>query len=228
MSFDYPLDEARAYEAWRQLYRASVEQEQRLQPGEPPADRWGQPVPLRRFSPDETPQGLDRILEVLPPTSWPPPPGYIAPTVDVAFNFHVVYFVEEIGPFLDAMEAHSTARCVVVAGDRPGVARPRELFEAIHREPVIDAPAGHELISVLAARGAEYEVRHIPGADWKLEYDPLTQLRIFCLVREDTPQDQRLRDWLEARQLSDFRHLIQGRRMRPQMLITWTPGAPRA
>ncbi len=266
------LDEATAYATWREQFRASEAQAARLRSIPLPEDRWGQEVPVRRFGPDETPQGLAALfdlipaestildigagagrhsvpmarhfahvtavdpspgmtrtlevhaagihnLDVLQATSWPPARDDDVPMVDTAFNFHVVYFVEEIGPFLEAMERVATQRCVIVAGDRAGTHQnlPRGAFQAAHEEPVIDVPAARELVAVLGARGAAYEMRRIPSESWSLDYDPLTVLRNVCLVEPGTPADERLLAWVARHGVPEHEET------REQALISWAP-----
>ena len=81
--------------------------------------------------------GLERF-EVLPPRSWPPDAASDAavPVVDVVLSASVVFFVAEIGAFLDALERHARRLCVVVVMDRmPGT--PQEaLWSELHDEPL--------------------------------------------------------------------------------------------
>ena len=85
--------------------------------------------------------GLDNI-EVLPATAWPPPgaPGESAPIVDVALSASVLFFVEEVGAFLDALEGHARRLCVIVLMDRmPGT--PLEpLWSGLYDEPPPNCP----------------------------------------------------------------------------------------
>lgn len=268
----FPLDEPSAYGAWRQQYRASADQAQRLRTAAPPDDRWGQMV--QRFSPtDAPPEGFDTLVElagpdatlldigagggrfavplatrlarvfavdgspgmtdaleahaarldnltVLPPTNWPPPAGYDLPTVDIAFTSHVTYFVEDIAGFLDAMDRVATRRCIVIAGDRSGGAPPPAAFEAAHGEPFAEPPAANELVTILAARGTDYEVRRIPATARTLPGDPIQLLLARTLVQPDTPQHQRLLRWVETHGVPDERAMNQ------LAIITWTPRQP--
>jgi SAM-dependent methyltransferase len=162
-------------------------------------------------------------LTVLPATHWPPPEDYDLashlPAVDVAFNSHVIYFVDDIAGFLDAMDRVATKRCVVIAGERSGGSPPADAFEAVHGEPLAEAPASNELMIVLAARGADYEVRRIPAGERRLRGDPLQLLQARTLVRPDTPQHTRLQAWLDDHGTPDERA------MNTLSLISWTPRA---
>ena len=107
--------------------------------------------------------GLDNF-EVLPATGWPPPgaPGEAAPIVDVALTASVLFFIEEIGGFLDALEGHARRLCVVVLMDRmPGT--PLEaLWSGLYDEPAAELPALREFLAVLGARGRAFELRATP------------------------------------------------------------------
>ncbi len=156
-------------------------------------------------------------LEVLPTMSWPPPDASTVPSVDVVFNSHVIYFVDDIAAFLDAMEHHATRRCVVIAGERSGGAPPPDAFEAVHGEPLVESPACNELVSVLAARGAEYEVERIDTAERRLVGDPVALLRRRCYVTEGSDEEARLRDWLAGRDTPGERA------MSSLAMIAWEP-----
>ncbi len=156
-------------------------------------------------------------LEVLPAMTWPPPADAELPQVDVAFNSHVIYFVEDIQTFLDAMERVATQRCVVIAGERSGGAPPRDAFEAVHGEPLAEAPACNELMTVLAARGTDFEVTRAPIESRRLAGDPSQLLRRRCCVTEDSEQDARLLDWVRAQGVPDERV------MSTLAIISWTP-----
>ncbi len=156
-------------------------------------------------------------LDVLDPDFWPPSDVSTVPTVDVTFNSHVVYFVEDIGAFLDAMERHATRLCVVIAGDRPGGAPPLGAFEAAHQEQRIEAPAAHELMTVLAARGAHYRVEHLEASDaLPGGGDPFSQLRSRIGVEEGSDEEERLRAWFDREAQHDSG-------MRSLALISWPP-----
>ena len=107
--------------------------------------------------------GLDNV-EVLPATGWPPAgaPGEAAPIVDVALSASVLFFVEEVGAFVDALEAHARRLCVIVLMDHmPGT--PLEpLWSALHDEPVAELPALREFLAVLGARGRAFDLTTTP------------------------------------------------------------------
>jgi SAM-dependent methyltransferase len=81
---------------------------------------------------------------------WPMDPP---PPADVAFIAHVGYDIEDIGPFLDAMEASAKRLCVaVLLAESPAqVAAP--FWPPIHGEDRIPLPALAEFVALQLARG---------------------------------------------------------------------------
>ncbi len=90
-------------------------------------------------------------------STWPMVDG--APAADVALISHIGYDIEQIGPFLHAMEAASRRMCVavLVAGSPPALAEP--FWPPIHGEPRNALPGLAEFVSLLLARGRLPEVR---------------------------------------------------------------------
>ncbi len=163
-------------------------------------------------------------LEALPITPWPLPEPVGA--ADVVFSSHVVYFVRDIAPFLDAFEAHAWRRCIVAAGDRAGASPPPDLFEAVHGEPYEELPALDELVQALATRGARYEVRRVPGGaalgSAQVGTDPMLLYRRRCHVQKGTPADARLREALAARDQDEIANWSPFTSM---AVVSWEPGA---
>jgi SAM-dependent methyltransferase len=98
------------------------------------------------------------------PACWPMD---AAPTADVALIAHIGYDIEEIGPFLDAMEASARRLCVAVLVT-PSPPHPAEAFwPPVHGEARVPLPALTEFLVLLLARGRLFELR-------LCERDPLT------------------------------------------------------
>lgn len=142
--------------------------------------------------------GLGNV-EVLEPAAWPPrePPA----AVDVTFAAHVIYFVSDIGAFLDAMEASARRRCIVVVSElgTPGPVEP--LFTEVHGEPYIRLPALRELLALLSARRRSFDVRaqRTAMAGPQDAAAALNFSRGRYLVREGSEKERRLRDLLLKR-----------------------------
>jgi len=79
-------------------------------------------------------------------------PMEAAPTADVALMAHIGYDIEEIGPFLDAVEASARRLCVAVLVT-PSPPHPAEAFwPPIHGEARVSLPALTEFLVLLLAR----------------------------------------------------------------------------
>ncbi|HEX6138970.1 MAG TPA: class I SAM-dependent methyltransferase [Candidatus Limnocylindria bacterium] len=81
-----------------------------------------------------------------------------APTADVALIAHVGYDIEDIGPFLDAMEASARRLCVAIMLAESPAAAAAPFFQQIHDEPRDLLPALPEFLALLLARGRLFEV----------------------------------------------------------------------
>jgi SAM-dependent methyltransferase len=94
------------------------------------------------------------------PGTWPDALDQLRPlpAADVSLIAHVGYDIEEIRPFLDAMEAASGQRCVAVLTDRSPASVADPFWPLVHGEARVALPALPELLDVLRARGRETEV----------------------------------------------------------------------
>jgi SAM-dependent methyltransferase len=93
-----------------------------------------------------------RIVE----SRWPMPEP---PQADVPLISHVGYDIEEIGPFLDAMETSARRLCVAVLLDRAPSTPANQYWPPIHGEPRAPLPALREFLVLQIARGRLCEVR---------------------------------------------------------------------
>ena len=100
---------------------------------------------------------------------WPPDDALAAtlgplPIADVALIAHVGYDVEEIGPFVDAMEAASRRLCVAVLMERQPAAIADAFWPPVHDESRIGLPALPAFVALLEARDRLPEVSMIENA----------------------------------------------------------------
>jgi SAM-dependent methyltransferase len=102
--------------------------------------------------------GEHHIGNVRPVQGRWPLPGYRA-AADVALMAHVGYDIEEIGPFLDEMEAAATRTCVAVMGEGAMTTVATLFWEPVHGERRIPLPALPEFVALLVARGKLFELR---------------------------------------------------------------------
>jgi len=117
-----------------------------------------------------------------------------APTADVSLMAHIGYDLEEIGPFLDAVEASARRLCVAVLVT-PSPPFPAEPFwPPIHGEARVSLPGLTEFLHLLLARGRLFELR-LCARDPLAHADrdgPLRWLYQQLFVAPDTTKGQRL------------------------------------
>jgi SAM-dependent methyltransferase len=102
--------------------------------------------------------------------SWP---TSLIPPCEVVFATHVLYAVREIEPFLRAMDAQATERCVLVLGARHPTTPILPLWEAVHGSPRFPLPAAYECVAALAQLGIGADVTVLPAAP-AMTYPTLT------------------------------------------------------
>jgi len=82
-----------------------------------------------------------------------------APVADVALIAHLGYDIEEIGPFLDAMESAARRLCVAVLITPSPPSPAARFWPPIHGEERVPLPALTEFLALLLARGRLFELR---------------------------------------------------------------------
>lgn len=85
-------------------------------------------------------------------------PAEGVPMADVAFIAHVSYDIEDIGPFIEAMEEHARRLCVAVLLARAPSAAAEPFWQAVHGVPRIPLPGLLEFLAVLLARRKVFSV----------------------------------------------------------------------
>jgi SAM-dependent methyltransferase len=122
------------------------------------------------------------------------------PRADVALISHVGYDVEQIGPFLDAMETSARRLCVAVLFDRRPTHFFDELWPAVHGEPRETLPALRDFLVLLLARGRLFELRLADRPP--MAYESPDQAHAFARrqtwVRPGSDKDRRVRTQVEA------------------------------
>jgi precorrin-6B methylase 2 len=117
-----------------------------------------------------------------------------APTVDVGLIAHVGYDIEQIGPFLDALEGSSRRLCIAVAGESAMATVATLFWQDIHGEPRVRLPAMPELLTLLLARGRLPEVRWVDRAapTFSSPDEAMAMARRQLWLREGSAKDRRL------------------------------------
>jgi hypothetical protein len=159
-----------------------------------------------------------RVVEARWPTAE-------AVRADLAFIAHVGYDVEEIGPFLDAMESAASRLCIAVLLDRPPPWTIDQLWPAVHGEPRAALPALPEFLTLQVARGRTFEVRlaDVASPTYDSVESALGFARHQTWVQPDGEKDHRLRTALAERLIERDGRLSFSWEPIPVGIVTWTP-----
>jgi SAM-dependent methyltransferase len=88
---------------------------------------------------------------------------------DVALMSHLGYDIEDIGPFLDAMEAATRRLCVAVLLSQPPPTEADRLWPLVHGVERCQLPSLPEFLALLLARGRLFEVQLVDRAPQSYE-----------------------------------------------------------
>jgi SAM-dependent methyltransferase len=121
------------------------------------------------------------------------------PTGDVALMAHVGYDIEQLGPFLDQLEAQAARLCVAVLGESAMQTTAALFWEQIHGEQRVRLPALPEFLQLLLARGCLPEVilvDRVPPAFESLD-DAHAMARRQLWLKEGSAKDVTLQRLVE-------------------------------
>ncbi len=90
------------------------------------------------------------------------PDGAESVTGDVSIVANVTYFVREIVPFIEALNARTRRRVIISVWSVPPPNQGGRLFELIHGEPFEGVPTHRDLLPVLWDLGLLPEIRVLP------------------------------------------------------------------
>ncbi len=157
------------------------------------------------------------------PARWP---MEAAPTADVALMANIGHDIEDIGPFLDAMEGSARRLCVAMMVDPspPYLAEP--FWPPIHGEARVPLPALSEFLVLLLARRRLFEVRlleHSP-ATYAEPDAPLPWLHQQLFVQPDTDKGRRLTALARAAISARGDRWALSWNPTPLGIVTWRPG----
>ena len=97
------------------------------------------------------------------PSSWMESTGVEG---DVVLTSDVTYFVRDIVPFLEKMQASARRRVMILVWSEPPPNRGRELFRRVYGEPLAPMPGHRELLQVLWDMGVLPNVSVLPSSTW--------------------------------------------------------------
>ena len=171
--------------------------------------------------------GLDNIHLV--GAAWPAALAELGepPVADVAFIAHVGYDIEEIGPFIDALERAASRLCVAMLTDRSPASVADPFWPLVHGVERVSLPALPDLEELLRARGRTTTVQRLERAPRTFDsFDGLaTFLRRQLWIDEDGEKEQRFRAALaaNARELDDDGWTLATPPVGSVGLMTWEP-----
>ena len=148
--------------------------------------------------------------------------------VDVALIAHVGYDIEEIGPFLDAMEVSARRLCVAVLFWRRPTWAADELWPAVHGQDRATLPALPEFLGLQLARGRPFELRLVEQLPMTYESveQALTFARMQTWVRPDGDKDRVLQALVAERVTERDGRYAFSWEPNPLGVVTWVPPSP--
>jgi SAM-dependent methyltransferase len=171
--------------------------------------------------------GLDNITIV--GSAWPEALAELGepPVADVALIAHVGYDIEDIGPFLDAMEEAASRLCVAVMTDQSPASVADPFWPLVHGMERVPLPALPELAELLRARGRSVEIERVERSPRTFDsFDGLaTFVRRQLWIAEDGEKEQRFRAALAgmARELDDDAWTLRNPPVGSIGILTWSP-----
>ena len=85
---------------------------------------------------------------------------------DVVLTCDVTYFVRDIVPFIQKMQASARRRVMVLVWSEPPPNRGADLFRRVYGEPLAPMPGHRELLPVLWGMGILPDVQVLPDETW--------------------------------------------------------------
>jgi SAM-dependent methyltransferase len=152
------------------------------------------------------------------------------PVADVALIAHVGYDIEEIGPFIDAMERAAGRLCVAMLTDQSPASVADPFWPIVHGMDRVPLPALPDLVELLRAKGRNTEVRRAerPPRTFDSFEGLATFLRRQLWIEEDGEKDRRFRAALSemARERDDDGWTLATPPVGSIGILTWEPPAP--
>ena len=144
---------------------------------------------------------------------------------DVCLISHIGYDIEDIGPFLDAMEAAASRLCVAVLLARAPAAAAEPFWPPVHGEPRDPLPALPEFLALQLARGRLCEVRlsERDAPSYPSEEGALRFLRQQLFIEPGGAADARLLAALAAVPRGPDGSLRMGEGPTPLGIVSWRP-----
>jgi SAM-dependent methyltransferase len=153
-------------------------------------------------------------------------PAAHPPSADVAFIAHVGYDIEDIGPFLEAMEASARRLCVAMLLQRHPPSVFDWLWPEIHGEERVPLPSLPDFLALQLARGRLFEVRlaERPMPSPEPEH-VLAMARRQLWVAPGSEKDSRLERLVKAALEEGDGRLPSSSAPQRVGLVSWSPAA---
>lgn len=167
--------------------------------------------------------GIDNIILVR--ASWEEArvdPG------DVTLCCHVLYTIQEIGPFLRKLESHAGKRVLVVLYNSPPQSQIYPLWREVHGQERLSLPSLPQLEEVLQELGINARVEML-GPQRPRGFDSMEQaadqLAHRLYLSDDSPERSRLMELLPQRlEEQEGVFYIPGAPPLEPALVSWSPG----
>jgi CTP:molybdopterin cytidylyltransferase MocA/SAM-dependent methyltransferase len=157
---------------------------------------------------------------------WPPDRSARDFGADVGLIAHVGYDVEEIGPFLDALEAASRRLCVALLMERVPASAADPFWPPVHGEERVALPALPDAVELLTARGRNPTETRIPIEPRRFESREELEgfVRRQLWIAPDGTKERRFQAALDdlAEQTADG-WTLKGRTATNVGVVTWRP-----
>jgi SAM-dependent methyltransferase len=149
------------------------------------------------------------------------------PVADVALMAHVGYDIEEIGPFVDAMDRAASRLCVAMLTDQSPASVADPFWPIVHGMDRVPLPALPELAELLRAGGHETQIRRVERTPRTFDsFDGLaTFVRRQLWIEDGGAKDQRFREALAtmARERDDDGWTLATPPVGSIGILTWAP-----
>lgn len=160
--------------------------------------------------------------------AWPDAAGEI-PEADIVISANVLYPIEDVVPFLVAMDGHARRLCFLQLMTRQPWFDPPGLWQAVHGEPRRPQPAYMEAVNLLHQLGCYANVE-IAWVDIPRTFDSLDiaveRFAESVAVGDDEERRARLRAALEETlETRDDGTLALAAQRFPQATVWWQAGA---
>jgi 2-polyprenyl-3-methyl-5-hydroxy-6-metoxy-1,4-benzoquinol methylase len=153
---------------------------------------------------------------------WPEDAGAL-PAVDVTLAANMLYATPDPERFIEAMEQHSRARCVVALADRPPRTPDPEVWAELNGEPLAVLPGAREFIGLLSALGRRFDVATFAAPEpMPVPVDRAVAQHWRFGLHDGSPRLGRLREILERRAGADKLVRLHGGRGYVAV-VSWRP-----